>query len=72
MTLECYLAARDELVRRALVAYVNGVFQVLAFPTRVAHAPPNAGAPLRDIQRHHDFQTLKEILSHLTRNAERS
>lgn len=72
MTVESYLAARNELVQRALIAYANGVFQVLAFPTRVAHAPPNAGIPMRDMQRHHDFQTLKEILSHVTRNAERS
>ena len=72
MTLESYLAARDELMQRALVAYAHGVFQVLTFPTRVAHAPPNAGTPLRDRQRHHHFQTLKEILAHVTRNAERS
>jgi len=67
MTMADYLAARDELVARALVAQAHGVFQVLALP---APSHTVASKPRDEVQRRRDFQTLKEILSHLTPNAE--
>ena len=69
MTMADYLVARDELVAHALVSQAHGVFQVLALPARARSTPPNTEATMRDLERRRDFQTLKEILSHLTPNA---
>ncbi|NUM75996.1 helix-turn-helix domain-containing protein [candidate division KSB1 bacterium] len=55
-----YVRARNLLCARGLIAYRDGLFQVLALPAAAPVAPP----PPR---RSHEFQTLKEILQTLSR-----
>ncbi|NUO80512.1 hypothetical protein HUU05_10580 [candidate division KSB1 bacterium] len=57
---EDYVSARKRLCERGLIAYRDGIFQVLTLPA-VAHASP-ASAPPRGAN---EFQTLKEILQHV-------
>lgn len=55
-----YVRARNQLCARGLIAYRDGVFQVLPLPAQ-PHAP-QASAPPRGAN---EFQTLKEILQHV-------
>lgn len=55
-----YVRARNLLCERGLLAYRDGLFQVLALPAPVQAPTPNA--PPRNAS---EFQTLKEILQHV-------
>lgn len=55
-----YVRARNLLCERGLLAYRDGLFQVLALPAPVQAPTPNA--PPRNAG---EFQTLKEILQHV-------
>jgi hypothetical protein len=60
-----YVRARNLLCERSLIAFHNGVFQVLSLPQRL-EATRSAAAP-----RSHDgdFHTLKEILQQVYRHS---
>jgi len=59
---EAYVRAREALVRRQLIAYHNGVFQVLPLPARNSSLPPPPPqVPARD----GDFHALAEIFKRL-------
>jgi len=61
MDLETYLAARDELLRSALIAYDEHVFQVLSL---TAPAPPSVTqTPRSDFCQANDFRALKDLLA---------
>jgi len=66
LPLEAYIRARDALVQRGLVAYHQGVFQVLPLPARNSPPPQplqtTAQAPK---QREGNFHALAEIFKHL-------
>lgn len=59
---EAYLRARDGLITRQLIAYYQGVFQVLPLPGRGSPPPrPTYQSPARD----GDFHSLREIFKRL-------
>lgn len=59
---DTYIHARDGLIHRRLIAYHQGVFQVLPLPERSSPLPrPMRQAPTRD----GDFHALAEIFNHL-------
>lgn len=63
LELDDYLRARDRLCQRSLIAYQNGVFQVLSLPEERAvksAAPPSSARMSSD-----DFQQLRDILQNL-------
>ena len=61
MDLETYLAARDELLRSALIAYDDHVFQVL--PVKTPQPPSVTQPPRPDFCQADDFRALKEVLA---------
>jgi len=62
LDVDTYIRARDGLIARQLIAYHNGVFQVLPLPERSSPRPrPMRQAPARD----GDFHALAEIFNHL-------
>jgi hypothetical protein len=67
-----YLRARDRLCERSLIAYQNGVFQVLSLPEPdpqrqpIYDARPTTPLHARDSATG-DFQTLQEVLKNLSR-----
>jgi hypothetical protein len=63
MEVDAYLRARDLLCERRLIAYREGVFQVLPLPQGHARAAPAFTPPVRT----GDFQALKTILQTLSR-----
>lgn len=67
MDVDTYLKARQELLRYALIAYDNGVFQVLSMPTQATHMKTAPTAPARAFCRAEDFRSLKNVLSQLAK-----
>lgn len=65
LELNDYLRARDRLCERALIAYHNGIFQVLSLPVAPPQQPVSPSPPERSAGG--DFQTLHEVLKNLTR-----
>ena len=66
LPLEAYIRARDTLVQRDLVAYHQGVFQVLPLPARRSPPPkPLQVTAQVPKQREGDFHTLAEIFKRL-------
>jgi len=66
LPLEAYIRARDALVQRGLVAYRQGVFQVLPLPARRSPPPKPLEETAQDQkQREGDFHTLAEIFKRL-------
>lgn len=63
MEADAYLRARDLLCEHSLIAYREGVFQVLPLPQGYACAAPAFTPPVRT----GDFQALKAILQTLSR-----
>lgn len=60
---DAYVRARDALVCRQLIAYQNGVFQVLPLPLKDSPRPvPTRQSPSREEA---DFHSLAEIFNHL-------
>jgi hypothetical protein len=58
-----YIRARDSLIRRQLIAYQNGVFQVLPLPFKDSPRPvPTRQSPSREDT---DFHSLAEIFKRL-------
>jgi hypothetical protein len=67
---EAYVRARDALIRRQLIAYQNGVFQVLPLPLKGSPRPVPTRQPERAVywspsQEEADFHSLAEIFNHL-------
>lgn len=64
MEVDDYVRARNRLCERALIAYHDGIFQVLALPQE-----PRVGAhaPVDKRQSNGEFQTLQEVFSVLHR-----
>ena len=61
MEVDDYIHARDRLCERSLLAYHDGVFQVLALPEKPRAVPPP------DTRRTNgDFQALKEVFVKLS------
>ena len=60
-----YLRARDRLCERSLIAYHDGVFQVLALPEDHAAKPILPRPPARSASG--DFQALHDVLNRLNR-----
>ncbi len=60
LDLDAYLRARDRLCQRSLIAFQEGVFQVLALPDKppTSQPPPPRAAT-------EDFQSLKQVLQSL-------
>lgn len=64
LDLERYLAARDRLCQRSLIAFENSVFQVLSLPkSSLTQVKP---LTLSKCSSHNDVQSLKEIFKQLT------
>jgi hypothetical protein len=63
MEADDYVRARNRLCERSLLAYHEGVFQVLALPEKPRLVP---AAPLDNSRANGDFQTLKEVLIKLS------
>jgi hypothetical protein len=58
-----YIRTRDRLIRRQLIAYQNGVFQVLPLPLKSSPRPaPTRQSPSR---KDADFHSLAEIFKRL-------
>ncbi len=64
LDLERYLAARDRLCQRSLIAFENSVFQVLSLPK--SSSPKRDLAPLPTRASHNEVPSLKEIFKQLT------
>ena len=63
LKLDDYLRARDRLCQRSLIAYHDGIFQVLSLPEEPAvksAVPPSPARMSSD-----DFQQLRDILQNL-------
>ena len=60
-----YLRARDRLCERSLIAYHDGVFQVLSLPQERAGKPILLQPPARSATG--DFQALHDVLNSLNR-----
>ena len=58
---DTYIRARDGLIHRQLIAYHNGVFQVLPLPLKGSPPRPACKPPVPD----GDFHSLAEIFNHL-------
>jgi len=58
---ERYVVARNELLRQSLIAYENGVFQVLSLPARAPQHETVSSSPPETL-RHGDWQALKNVL----------
>ena len=54
-----YIQARDFLIKRSLIAFENGRFQVLELPLKQVH--------VTSLHRMNDVHSFKEILNQLTR-----
>jgi hypothetical protein len=65
MEVDDYVRARNLLCERSLVAFHNGVFQVLSLPQRLETARSSPPPRLND----GDFRTLKEILQQVHRQS---
>jgi hypothetical protein len=61
LEVEAYIRARDGLSARQLIAYQQGVFQVLPLPARHSPSRPTSQVPARD----GDFHALAEIFKRL-------
>ena len=61
LEVEAYIRARDGLIARQLIAYQQGVFQVLSLPARPSLPRLTSQVPARD----GDFHALAEIFKHL-------
>jgi hypothetical protein len=60
---DAYIRARDGLIARQLIAYEQGVFQVLPLPAR--HSPPSRVTQQQPHARDGDFHALAEIFKRL-------
>jgi len=72
--LDAYLRARNRLCELALIAYHDGVFQVLSLPEpasrpREIHAVEPAASSHQQYVTASDFQSLKAVLQNLSRPA---
>ena len=66
LPVEAYIRARDALVERGLVAYHQGVFQVLPLPGRSSPPPKPLQATAQTPKpREGDFHALSEIFKRL-------
>ena len=63
LDLDAYLRARDRLCQRSLIAFHEGVFQVLALPDKPQVKPTSQPLPPRAATE--DFQSLKQVLQSL-------
>ena len=63
MGVDDYIRARDRLCERSLLAYQEGVFQVLTLPEKPRLVP---AAPFDNRLANGDFQALKEVLIKLS------
>jgi hypothetical protein len=63
-----YVRARNHLCERSLIAYQNGIFQVLSLPESTPVPGPARGQFHRFASQ--DFQSLKTILQHLRHDSE--
>ena len=61
-----YLEARNRLCERSLIAFHEGVFQVLSLPARREAAPPSPSVEARRLVSS-DFQALQEVFKSLNR-----
>jgi len=61
LEVEAYIRARDSLIARQLIAYQQGVFQVLPLPARRSPPRLTSQVPARD----GDFHALAEIFKRL-------
>lgn len=61
LEVEAYIRARDGLIARQLIAYQQGVFQVLSLPARPSLSRLTSQVPARD----GDFHALAEIFKRL-------
>jgi len=61
LEVEAYIRARDGLIARQLIAYQQGVFQVLPLPARSSLPRLTSEVPARD----GDFHALAEIFKRL-------
>lgn len=59
-----YVRARNRLCDRSLIAFQDGIFQVLSLPERQHLCPKPPPASRREAG---DFQTLKDVFENLTR-----
>jgi hypothetical protein len=57
---DTYIRARDGLIRRQLIAYHNGVFQILPLPLKGSPPRPAGKPPAPD----GEFNSLAEIFNH--------
>lgn len=62
MDLNTYLAARNELLEDALIAYEQGVFQVLSLPEPKSPQQVKSKTTPQAFCRSEDFRSLKELL----------
>jgi hypothetical protein len=65
LELDDYLRARDRLCQRSLIAYHDGIFQVLSLPEDRAVKSAVSSPPAR--MSSGDFQKLRDILQNLNR-----
>ena len=63
LDLDAYLRARDHLCQRSLIAFQQGVFQVLSLPDKPQARPTSQ--PLPQQAATEDFQSLKQVLQSL-------
>jgi hypothetical protein len=63
LQLDDYLRAHDHLCERSLIAFENGIFQVLSLPEAPTSKRTCPRPPARSTDG--DFQTLQEILKNL-------
>jgi len=63
LDLDAYLRARDRLCQRSLIAFHEGVFQVLALPDKAPARPTSQQLPRQAATE--DFQSLKQVLQSL-------
>ena len=63
LELDDYLRAREGLCQGSLIAYHDGIFQVLSLPERGGAVTSAASSPAR--MSSGDFQKLRDILQHL-------
>lgn len=68
MDVDSYVSARNELLRRSLIAYKDGVFQVLALPAPAPPSTTSVSPNTTEFCRAEDFKSLKALLSQLAQN----